>query len=130
MMPRYLKYLSGGDLRSIGQNNSIIAKVKTQSDFDELFKCMHYPDRLVVMRTADCVEKITAISPAYLANHKKEILELSQSSVDKELIWHLAQMIPRLNLAGSDFSRAWNILGRWALDKSGSRIVRDRKSVV
>jgi len=116
--------LSGGDLRSIGKYYSIVAKVKTQEAFDELFKCMHYPDRVVVMRTADCVEKITATIPAYLEDHKREILELSKSSVDKELVWHLAQIIPRLNLAGGDFKKAWNILCRWALDKSGSRIVR------
>ena len=123
-MSRFLEYLLGGDLRSIGKSNSVIPKIKTQADFDELFKYLHYPDRIVVMRAADCVEKISSANPGYLTKHKKEILELSRASVDKELVWHLAQIIPRLDLTGSDLKEGWNVLQQWALDKSGSRIVR------
>jgi hypothetical protein len=121
---RFLEYLSGGDLRSIGRSNSVISKIKTQADFDELFKYLHYQDRIVVMRAADCIEKISAVNPEYLTKHTKEILELSRASVDKELVWHLAQIIPRLDLTGSDLKKGWNVLQQWALDKSGSRIAR------
>jgi hypothetical protein len=123
-MSRYIKYLSGGDLRSIGMSNSVIPKIKTQQDFDELFRCLHHHDRIVVMRAADCIEKITATSPTYLTKYKKEIFDLSSASRDKELVWHLAQLIPRLTLNGNDFKDACTILYQWAVDKSCSRIVR------
>ena len=123
-MSTVIKYLSGGDLRSIGKSNSVAAKVKTQKDFDDLFKCLYHHDRIVVMRAADCIEKITSAKATYLTKYKMEILDLSRTSTDKELVWHLAQLIPRLNLNGNDFKEAWKILSRWALDKSCSRIVR------
>jgi hypothetical protein len=123
-MSRFLKYLSGGDLRSIGKSDSVIPKINTQQDFDELFKCLYHHDRIVVMRAADCIEKITATNPVYVTKHKKEIFDLSRTSTNKELVWHLAQLIPRLNLNGNDLKEAWNILCQWALDKSCSRIVR------
>ena len=79
-MSKYIKYLSGGDLRSIGMSNSVIPKIKTQQDFDELFRCLHHQDRIVVMRAADCIEKISATNPTYLTKYKKEIFDLSRTS--------------------------------------------------
>lgn len=118
------KLLSGGDLRSIGKSNATISNIKNQNDFDELFKCLFHKDRVVAMRTADAVEKITISQPHYLTKHKKEIIELCNDAKDKELKWHLAQLIPRIHLNKKEFGNAWNILTKWAKDKTNSRIVR------
>ena len=118
------KILFGGDLRSIGKSNSLIKKIKKQTDFDELFKYLFHKDRLVVMRTADIIEKITIHNPEYLAKHKKEIIELSTVSVNKEAKWHLALLLPRLSLDKKEFGKAWKILTIWVTDKTNSRIVR------
>lgn len=121
---RFEKMLSGGDLRSIGQSNSVAAKVKTQNDFDELFKFLFHTDRLVVMRAADAMEKITINNPHYLTGHKQAILALYNAAKDKELKWHLALLLPRLQLNGNEMGKAWNTLTKWAKDKTNSRIVR------
>jgi hypothetical protein len=55
--------LSGGDLRSVGNVVFIIAQIKSQEDFDELFLYLVHPDQVVVMRAADAIEKIAAESP-------------------------------------------------------------------
>jgi hypothetical protein len=118
------KILSGGDLRSIGKSNAVVLKINNQNDFDELFKYLFHADRLIVMRAADSIEKITINNPQYLKKHKTEIIELCNVAKDKELKWHLALFIPRLNLKNIEFKNAWDILTTWAKDKNNSRILR------
>jgi CRISPR/Cas system-associated protein Csm6 len=56
-MSKLQKHLKGGDLRSIGKVETIVKTIKTQYDFDNLFKGLFNNDRLVIMRTADAIEK-------------------------------------------------------------------------
>lgn len=123
-MTDFEKILSGGDLRSIGKSNSVILKIQTQKDFDELFQCLFHEDRLVIMRAADTIEKITINNTQYLEKHKDAIIKLCSTVIDKELKWHLALLIPRLQLDDFEFANAWNTLTNWAKDKNNSRIVR------
>jgi len=39
-------------------------------------------------------------------------------------MWHLAQLLSRLHLNRTEFRNSWNILTKWAKDKTNSRIVR------
>jgi hypothetical protein len=118
------KILAGGDLRSIGKSNSVVAVIQTQNDFDDLFKYLFHKNRLVVMRAADAIEKITINNPQYMAKHKKTIFELCDTAKNKELKWHLALLLPRLNLDNKELGNAWSILTSWAKDNKNSRIVR------
>lgn len=123
-MGRFLKQLAGGDLRSLGQSRTIIARIKNQNDFDELFQYLFYDDRLIVMRTADVVEKITIRNPEYLFRYKKEIIGLCYIAKDKEFKWHLALLIPRLQFSTDEFKMAWETLTKWTRDRTNSNIVR------
>ncbi len=123
-MPKFEKILSGGDLRSIGKGNMVVKGVNNQTDFDELFKLLFHPDRKVLMRTADAIEKITIDRPYYLQKFKKKIVELFALANDKELKWHLALLAPRLNLAKTERLKIWQILTDWASQKGDSNIVR------
>ena len=116
--------LGGGDLRSIGEAKEIAAGTRTQSDFDELFKNLFHADRLVVMRAADAIEKVTVEKPYFLKSHNAEILKLLKSAENKELKWHLAQIAARLELHENEVLTVSETLQRWALDKRESRIVR------
>lgn len=116
--------LRGGDLRSIGKVASVISNIKSAKDFEVLFKNLFDKDRLVVMRTADAVEKITLRHPEYLKPHKKELFKLLNSAEHIELKWHIAQLIVRLKLNETEIGPVWKRLTEWALDKKGSRIVR------
>jgi len=122
-MAQFDKILSGGDLRSIGEGNSVILKVKNQNDFDELFSCLFHSDRLVAMRAADAIEKITIHHPGYLNKHKKAIIGLSHGAKNKELKWHLALLLSRLPLNNKEFPEVWDTLLTWANDRKNSRIV-------
>jgi hypothetical protein len=116
--------LLGGDLRSIGKANEIVALVKSQADFDDLFIGLTNVDRKVVMRTADAIEKITIHSPDLLKKHKTELLHLCQTARDIELKWHLALIISRLRLTEKELGNIWQTLTKWASDKKESKIVR------
>jgi hypothetical protein len=67
------KLLAGKDLRSIGKCNEVVAEIKSQKDFDLLFKFLFHDDRIVVMHAADVIEKITITRHQYLEKHKKEM---------------------------------------------------------
>jgi hypothetical protein len=116
--------LIGGDLRSLGNTGIIISEITSQKKFDELFGGLFDADRLVVMRAADAIEKITISHPEYLKSHKKQLFDLFQTASHIELKWHLAQLMPRLKLNKYETGIVWNTLTQWAMDKSGSRIVR------
>lgn len=116
--------LSGGDLRSIGKSNSLVQTIRTQADFDALFNLLFHSNRVVVMRAADSIEKATINNTAYLQSHKLEILQLCRSATDKELVWHLAQLVPRVSWNIHELKDIWQRLSDWASDKQASRIVR------
>lgn len=117
-------YLTGGDLRSIGKSNQLIQLIKNQDDFDILFIYLNHPDRIISMRAADAIEKITLHHTDYLQKHKNLILKLTSQPLEKEIKWHLALLVPRLNLSKKEMESQWKIFNTWAADKSESKIVR------
>jgi hypothetical protein len=123
-MEKLKQLLSGGDLRSIGKSNKVLATINTQQDFDNLFLLLFGEERLVQMRAADAVEKITIAHPEYLSSHKKEVLGLLISSKNIEFQWHLALLVSRINLTDKEIKIVWNRLSEWALDSGQSKIVR------
>lgn len=119
-----LKKLGGGDLRSIAGANEIASAIRTQNEFNKLFACLLHPDRKIVMRTADAIEKITRTFPLFLEPHKTAIFSLCTSADHIELKWHLAQLLPRIPVSEKEFMWVWNCLAGWAINTKESRIVR------
>ena len=116
--------LGGGDLRSIGQADSIVDQIHSQDEFDSLFACLYDNDRLIVMRASDAIEKITIAHPAYLLRHKEEVLRFCQSTINIEFKWHLALLLARLPFTEDEQPMVFEILKRWALNPKESKIVR------
>ena len=123
-MNKLITYLQGGDLRSIAKTDQVVPVIKNQIDFDKLFQFLFTKDRLVIMRTADAIEKITLSKPEFLSNYKKEIINFLEIAVDKEFKWHLALIVSRLELTTNELGIVWNKLSNWAKDKKESKIVR------
>lgn len=116
--------LAEGDLRFAGNCGSIMPLITNARDFRELFHFLFHDDRVVVMHTADCIEKITRRSPEYLHPFKNEIIDLARVAIQKEFMWHLAELIPRTQPEGEGLHSAWQLLMTWLKDPRGSRIVR------
>lgn len=106
-----LKDLSGGDKRSIGNSNRIVSEViKNHKLFKEVFDCMLSEDPIVRLRSADAVEKITALHPDWLHPFKQKLIYEISKIEQKEIQWHVAQMLPRLNLTETEYRDVVKIL--------------------
>jgi hypothetical protein len=118
-MQEVLKKLSGGDRRSIGRADEVVADILADPTlFGELFQGMLSDDPLIRMRSADAVEKITALHPEYLQPHKNQLIEQVADIDQQEVRWHVAQMLPRLELSEAEQARAVEILLDYLNDKS------------
>lgn len=116
--------LGGGDLRSIGNSEKLVQLIQDQAGFDKLFTFMYDADRLIVMRAADALEKLSAAKLAYILPHKNALIKLMISAKDKDLKWHLAQLISYVKLTKKEAETVWKILEKQVRDKKESRIVR------
>ena len=116
--------LNGGDLRSISGSNEVAMLIHSQNDFDVLFDFLNDSSRIIVMRAADSIEKVSRRHSTYLDKHKTVLLGMIADATDKELKWHLAQLVPRLKLDDDEKNNAFEIFKRWLLNENESNIVR------
>mgnify|MGYP003576388487 CR=1 FL=1 len=123
-MKDFTHMLLGKDLRSITRSNEVVNAVTDQTEFDALFTLVFHHERMLVMRAADAVEKITRKRNEFLKPHKEQILSLLTSTANKELKWHIAQLVPRLDLDATEVQEVWSILNYWTKNPNESRIVR------
>ncbi len=118
-MEHILDKLAGGDRRSIGRVNEVIADVLADPTlFDTLFHGMLEDDPVVRMRAADAAEKITAERPEYLRPYKKKLLEQVARVDQQEVRWHVAQMLPRLEWSDEERAAVVQILLGYLDDES------------
>lgn len=116
--------LTGGDRRSIGQVDHVVDLVEQRPElFGQLIVSMTDVDPLVRMRSADAVEKLTVAHPQWLAPYVNELLGPVAEIDQQEVQWHLAELLPRLDLTTDERARAWKIMQR-NLAQSPSKIVR------
>jgi len=119
MNKRIRSKLKGGDLRPIGKSREAVTMVSKNPElFGELFTGMLDDDRLVRMRAADAVEKATRRHPEWLQPWKRPLFDEIASHEDKELRWHVAQLLPRLKLTSAERDRALRILTEYLTDES------------
>lgn len=118
-MHRLLRKLTGGDRRSIGRVDEVVADVlETPSLFNILFKGMTCESPIICMRSADAVEKISAQHPEYLQPFKAQLIQQVAKSQQQEVRWHVAQMLPRLDLNPEERQAAIQILLGYLDDQS------------
>ncbi len=118
-----LKQLSGGTKRSLGRTNQIVAEIlKNTRAFPHLISGLWHQDPVIRMRAADAIEKITLQRRALLRPFKKKILLLAAgsgaASVQQEVRWHLALILPRLELTPTERALAIDILFGYLDDRS------------
>ncbi len=118
------KYLTGGDLRSIGDAHKLVSLIHNQNDFDKLFTFLLTGTRLEVMRAADAIEKITVNNHAYLYKHKNDLLNLFYAAQHKEFKWHLTLLISRIKFSPKELQKVIPKLIEWIKDTKESKIVR------
>ena len=119
-----LSKLSGRDRRSIGHSNDVVSEVlKNQRLFGDVFEGMLSTNPIIRMRSADATEKITALHPEYLFPFKHKLIYHIAKIQQQEVQWHVAQMLPRLNLTEKECNDIIEILVGYT-KTSHSSIVR------
>ena len=111
--------LSGGDRRSIGRTEEVIALIRQKpKKIVDLLECLWNPDHCISMRAADATEKISREQAALLQPYKAALLGLLAEATQQELRWHLALIVPRLHLTCSECQRAAGLLQTYLEDRS------------
>ena len=77
--------------------------------FQALIDGLNIENPIVRMRASDAMEKASLEHPEYLIPHKQQLFELAATSKQKEVRWHMAQILPRLNLSHDENIQAVNI---------------------
>jgi len=123
-MSEIFKKLKGGDLRSIGNVDEVISDIlKKESLFAEFFEGMLNENALIRMRAADAIEKISRTNPEYLQPFKIRLINDVSKVEQQEVRWHVAQMLPRLDLHKEEVPQIFDLLMHW-IESSNSRIVK------
>jgi hypothetical protein len=118
-MNRLLQKLGGGDRRSIGTSNEVVTEVLARPAlFRLVFEGLEKGDAVMQMRSADVVEKITRGLPELLQRYKKRILGTIAENTQPEVRWHVASMIPRLELTARERGVAVDILFGYLRERS------------
>lgn len=114
-----LGMLRGGDRRSIGHVDRVAEIVAdNKSLFPRLIAEMWNEDDLVKMRAADAAEKVSREQPQLMQSFKTELLGLMGETEQQEVRWHLAAMIPRLELDADERQFAVARLKEYLEDRS------------
>lgn len=118
-MNTILKMLAGGDLRSNGKADDIVLLILEKTElFEDLFQGLYSADPIIRMRAADAVEKITQTRADLLDSYKDKLLALADTTEQKEMRWHFAQIMPRLNLTEFERERVFSIIEGYLTSQS------------
>lgn len=86
--------------------------------FEVVFSAMLGADPIIRMRASDVVEKITAKHPEFLRPYKTMLIEQVTRIEQKVVRWHVAQMLPRLELDEREREQVIRILLEYLNDSS------------
>lgn len=102
-----LRELAGGDRRSIGRADRVVALVlKIPALLDDVVAGFLHDDPVIRMRCVDVAEKVSVVHPEWFQPHKNAVLSPASMVEEKEVRWHMAQMLPRLQLSAAERRRA------------------------
>jgi len=118
-MTGILNELSGGDRRSIGKAAQVVENIgKTPQLLADVIRGFTHEDPVIRMRCADVAEKVSAAHPEWLQPHKGAVLSFARRAKDKEIRWHMAQILPRLKLSSADRRTAIALMFDYLEDES------------
>jgi HEAT repeat protein len=109
-------------LRANAETSRTTDVSKDPALFADLFAGLLDEDRLVRMRAADEVEKVTRDQPELLQPWKRQLLGTVSALEDKQQRWRVAQLLPRLKATPKERKMVLRILMGYLED--GSSIVR------
>ncbi len=96
-MNQLLQWLSGGDLRSDGMANKVVALVLDNPEaFNDLFDGVTVADDLIRGRAADALEKVARSRPDLLIDRLDELVAIAETDHVPMVLMHLAMILGHL----------------------------------
>lgn len=118
-MKKVVKLLSVGDLRTTGASEEVIKQVVSNPKlFGDVVNAILVDNPGVRMRASDVVEKITRDNPEWLKPYKNQILTKIARIDQKEVRWHVAQILPRLDLTKRERGQVYELMQFYLEDES------------
>jgi len=122
-MNKIEKLLSIGDLRTAGKSEEVVRLALSKPGlFGDIVHAILLDHPGIRMRASDAVEKITRLHPEWLKSYKKLFLSKIANIEQKEVRWHSAQILPRLNLTKNERKKVFTLMLTFLEDES--RIVK------
>lgn len=110
-MDKIEKLLSYGDLRTAGNSEKVLELVFNDPElFDSVVNSIFSDNPATRMRASDAVEKISIDHPEWLKPYKKLFLTKIAEIKQKEVKWHVAQILPRFTLTPKEREKVYNIM--------------------
>ena len=115
-----IKLLVRGDKRTTGEVDRVVnLAMHNPGVIQALFNALTPEDNGLNMRIMDAIEKITRTDPGILARYKTTILTQLTLHTQKEVKWHVAQIIPRLSLSSQERKNIVSLLiNNYLIDQS------------
>lgn len=118
-MKRILRHFEGGDRRSIRGVPEVVRRVLAEPRlFRDVVEGIGHSEPLIRMRAADAIEKISAKHPEYLRPYKAQVLRWAATVEQPQVRWHMAQLLPRLDMDARERRAAVEALNRYLTDES------------
>lgn len=113
-MDHLLEQLISGDFRTIGASNHVAQALQNSPEkIPQIVDHLTKGDPHLRMRCADTLEKVGANNPNLLQPYKHHLLSVAQTATQKEIQWHLAQIISYLELSKHESTQAYQILSNY-----------------
>lgn len=114
-----LDMLIPGDLRMKGNSEKVVEHILSNAgELDLLIACLDKESEAMRMRCCDAMEKISRSHPQWFNQYKARLLKTAEREEQKEVRWHLAQIIPRLSLTTRQKHTAYTTFQTYLNDKS------------
>lgn len=115
--------LSGGARSSIGNADNVIRdSLKDPLLLKEVYGLFLDDDPVVAMRASYVAMRVAESSPDSVKPYGDELMKSLELYVEKEVRWHVPQLLTRLDLTPQQRARAYEIVMNWA-ETDPSKIV-------
>ena len=116
--------LAEGDKRTVNHVSEAVQWIESNHNFiSDVIELLRSESEAIAMRAADCLEKFSRRNSFQLNPYKDDLVDVLVNVKQKEVRWHMAQILPRLKLSSSDLETVTKI---WIQDyyDSPSSILR------
>lgn len=124
MNKKLIDLLAEGDKRTVNHVTEAVQWLESSPNLiSAAIELLRNESEAIAMRAADCLEKFSRRNSFQLNSYKYDLVDVLVNVKQKEVRWHLAQILPRLKLSSSDLKKISKI---WIHDyyNSPSSIVR------